>query len=208
MAYRSVLSIACILFLQFCTIHAIIDTKDAWDVVKSVKQTVTIKCPKSVRKHMSGGGSFSMIYAADVLLHQGVWDKASACAVEAIDSNPRDSLSWNLLATILRSSGGATERSWTALYEEAMRLSGAVSSPRFYELLGPFSIGKGEVDGDPTEAPPMGGITKLARGSRRRKFPSEFAEGGYVQWKPLPSMGPTGMSTLVVRTQGQTKQKF
>lgn len=42
-----------------------------------------------------------------------------------------------------------------------------------YELLGPFSIGKGEVDGDPLEAPALGGIGALPLG--KGSYHSEYA---------------------------------
>ena len=170
------------------------DADDAFEVLAKVKSGLAAKCPKSVRKHFPGGGTASSIYAAHVLLHQGHHDKASACAIDAIDASPRDGLPWTLLATALRANSTLPAGAWPPLFAEALRLDGPVSNPRFYEVLGPFSIGKGEVDGDPTEAPPLGGIARLHRGSRRRRFPSEFADGGYVHWRPLPSLGTGGAS--------------
>ncbi len=50
-----------------------------------------------------------------------------------------------------------------------------------YDILGPFSIGKMEYDGDPLESPVHGGVEKARIGAKR--FPSEFAEGGFVSWQ-------------------------
>jgi hypothetical protein len=55
---------------------------------------------------------------------------------------------------------------------------------RTYDVLGPFSIGKAEVDGDPLEAPAFKGVQE-ARKSMQKKFPSEFAEGGFIEWRSV-----------------------
>jgi len=55
----------------------------------------------------------------------------------------------------------------------------------YWDVLGPFPVGKTEYDGDPIEA--YGGIYNLSRPSAEgspstAQFLSEFATGGYVSW--------------------------
>ena len=64
-------------------------------------------------------------------------------------------------------------------------------SPRSYEYVGPFPMGKAELDGDPLAR--YGGATKLFaeheaglhEGQKKPKFISELAQGGYVGWSTL-----------------------
>ena len=62
----------------------------------------------------------------------------------------------------------------------------------FY-FLGPFGVGKTEIDSDPIAA--FGGIRNVSRGSKKRTFVSELAEGGRVGWTRLHAQ-PTGAIRL------------
>ncbi len=59
----------------------------------------------------------------------------------------------------------------------------ALSGP--WHFLGPFGVGKTEIDGDPIAA--LGGIRNVSRAknSKKRMFTSELAEGGLVGWTQL-----------------------
>eukprot|EP01048_Picozoa_sp_COSAG05_P023932 COSAG05_NODE_5405_length_1186_cov_0.753450_1_plen_373_part_10 len=69
----------------------------------------------------------------------------------------------------------------------------AALSPRSYEYVGPFPMGKAELDGDPLAR--YGGAVKLFaeheaglhEGKKKPKFISELAQGGYVGWSTLPA---------------------
>eukprot|EP01051_Picozoa_sp_SAG22_P012723 SAG22_NODE_1349_length_4655_cov_6.900132_7_plen_240_part_00 len=56
---------------------------------------------------------------------------------------------------------------------------------REWDVLGPFPIGKTEVDADPVAA--MGGLANIARGSKRVRMLSEIAPGGYATWTKVRS---------------------
>ena len=64
-----------------------------------------------------------------------------------------------------------------------------ISGPREQEILGPwdflgpFGIGKTEIDSDPIAA--YGGIRNVSKGSKKRTFVSELADGGLVGWTRL-----------------------
>jgi hypothetical protein len=52
-----------------------------------------------------------------------------------------------------------------------------------WDYVGPFIIGKAELDGDPLEA--YGGIRKIIRADKSAKFFSELVPGGEVRWSKL-----------------------
>jgi hypothetical protein len=56
-----------------------------------------------------------------------------------------------------------------------------ISGP--WDFVGPFGIGKTEIDADPIAA--YGGIRNVSKGSKKRTFVSELADGGLVGWSRL-----------------------
>ena len=56
---------------------------------------------------------------------------------------------------------------------------------REWDVLGPFPVGKTEVDADPLQ--PFGGVEALKRGDRRAEFFSEVAAQGVVRWSKARS---------------------
>ena len=65
-----------------------------------------------------------------------------------------------------------------------------------WDFLGPFGVGKTEIDGDPVAA--FGGIRNVSRtrGAKKRMFVSELAEGGRVGWSRLRAESGTGAILL------------
>jgi hypothetical protein len=61
--------------------------------------------------------------------------------------------------------------------------SASVSHIRSWDFLGPFPIGKGELDGDPLA--PYGGIWKIPRQDKTQYY-SELATSGKISWTKLP----------------------
>ncbi|XP_052766387.1 uncharacterized protein LOC128207480 isoform X2 [Mya arenaria] len=76
-------------------------------------------------------------------------------------------------------------------FKHAKSLSGKHSEYiKEWSFLGPFVIGKPEVDGDPVEA--FGGIRLAARSRLKKnvKFYSELVPGGEIQWSQIKQAGP------------------
>ncbi|KAJ1494142.1 hypothetical protein T484DRAFT_1766711, partial [Baffinella frigidus] len=162
-------------------------------------ETSGIKCPSAAIRRAGGSkdspGVTTLIHAGLFLLRSGLRSKAKACLLQAHSQAPTSPWVWAAIAEAARGKegdAGASSAADAAL-KEGLRLGGRFSKtpqlglPMHWDVLGPFPIGKGEVDGDPLESPGIGGVEK-ARGSdkgERRQFPSEYAEGGFVQWQAL-----------------------
>ena len=77
-----------------------------------------------------------------------------------------------------------------------------ISGP--WDFLGPFGIGKTEIDSDPIAA--YGGIRNVSKGSKKRTFVSELADGGLVGWS-RPKVSLDGAVTLQFFVQVRLKKK-
>jgi len=174
-------------------------------LISAIKAEVSgVKCPTAAIRRAGGSKDSPSV---PTLIHAGLFllrstspllNKAKACLLQAHSQAPTSPWVWAAIAEAVRGQNGETEgekRSSSAASEaalrEGLRLGGRFSKtpelglPLQWDVLGPFPIGKGEVDGDPLESPGIGGVEK-ARGSakgERRHFPSEYAEGGFVQWQ-------------------------
>eukprot|EP01046_Picozoa_sp_COSAG06_P011616 COSAG06_NODE_665_length_13274_cov_60.588534_7_plen_518_part_00 len=77
--------------------------------------------------------------------------------------------------------------------------SAAQLAPASYEYVGPFPMGKTELDGDPLAA--RGGADALFRRHERgeekkQRFLSELATGGYVGWSTVPAARGSGAARI------------
>jgi hypothetical protein len=139
-----------------------------------------IDCPSSAVKRVRNVPSnIALVHAGLIFIAQGRQEKSLACLTKAVKADPNNDLAWSALAHLIRLRGG---QGADTLFEHAAKIS-KFSAPYVpvWEVLGPFSIGKGEVDGDPLEAPKLGGIDSIKRA--KGSFPSEYAEGGFITWE-------------------------
>ena len=112
-------------------------------------------------------------------------DKAIACHIEALQNDREDGWIWSSLGELyLRSSNVPKSSSLaTTCFKQAVKLSGKVSHyVTLWHFLGPFVIGKIEVDGDPIET--YGGIVNASRERYNKKFKafSEYVPDGTITW--------------------------
>jgi hypothetical protein len=176
------------------------------EIVKALQsEAAGSKCPTAAIRRAGGSkdspGAATLIHAGLFLLRSGLIQKAKACILQAQQKTPRSPWVWAAVAEALRAPGGsanATELAEAAL-SQGLLLGGGISTgtpqlglPMHWDVLGPFPIGKAEVDGDPLESPAIGGVARARTSARgeRRQFPSEYAEGGFVQWRVLPAATP------------------
>jgi hypothetical protein len=142
------------------------------------------KCPAAALKRAAGGGAGATqyVHASLALMRAGHATKARACLSHVFKSDASASpWAWGVLGELL-SREGADAEAVQACFAEAARLAGFILPHSTYDILGPFPIGKMEFDGDPLEAPVFGGVERARVGASRR-FPSEYADGGFVHWQ-------------------------
>ena len=110
---------------------------------------------------------------------------AVACHIKYLSSNKDVGWIWSSLATIYLD---LEESSYANIcIKQAAKLTGIVSNfVRGWYFIGPFVIGKAEVDGDPVEA--FGGISDVSKSRLSKKFKlfSELMPNGEVAWKKIP----------------------
>ncbi len=150
------------------------------DILKREVAKLKTDCPSSALKRVgSVPSSIALVHAGLVFIAQGRQDKSLACLTKAAKAEPNNHLAWSALAHLIRLRGGQGS---DTLFEHAAKISKS-SAPYVpvWEVLGPFSIGKGEVDGDPVEAPKFGGIDSIKRA--KGTYPSEYADGGFISWE-------------------------
>ena len=114
-------------------------------------------------------------------------NKAITCLVKYLSSKKDDGWAWSVLGQAYLDSKLQKSTSLsTACFKQASKLSGKVSDfIKDWSFLGPFVIGKIEVDGDPLEA--YGGIWNVSASRYKKtvKFYSELIPGGEVTWQSV-----------------------
>jgi hypothetical protein len=166
-----------------------------------------VKCPATILKVAAAAGALSgtpqYVHATLSLLRAGNGTKARACLAHVFQAaraeRAGDSLAWawGALGELIRVEG-APAAHVEALFERAAGEGPGtgVMPPFSFDILGPFSVGKMEYDGDPLEAAVHGGV-KQARSSITKRFPSEYADGGFVGWQVLHTGAYSGFSVDV-----------
>ena len=107
------------------------------------------------------------------------------CYVQALqDSSLQSSHGhfWSVLGTIYKQQGAATQA--TTCFKHSQRISGKISPHiKEWHFIGPFVIGKMELDGNPVEA--CGGIRNVSkyRYQKSARFFSELVPGGEIKWR-------------------------
>ena len=119
-------------------------------------------------------------------------EKATCCHIKYLSEEPLTQTAGWLWSSLGHLYVNTSKSSSTTCFKQASKISGKISdSFATWHFLGPFVIGKIEVDGDPVEQ--YGGITKVAREryQKKKKFISELADKGEVSWQIIPSTGST-----------------
>ncbi len=113
-------------------------------------------------------------------------DKAVACHVQYLQVKEDDGWAWSSLGDIYLHQGSAHKLTSMAstCFKQALKLTGKITEHvRQWYFIGPFVIGKNEVDGDPVDA--YGGIQAIAtkRFQKKNKYISELLPNGKITWR-------------------------
>ncbi|XP_078000966.1 uncharacterized protein LOC144453526 [Glandiceps talaboti] len=110
--------------------------------------------------------------------------EALVCVLKNLEINPEDGWMWSELGTLFQ--GQEENSKATTSFKQAAKLTGKISSHiATWHYIGPFVIGKPEVDGDPLEF--HGGIYNASRHryDKKVKYYTELVAGGETQWKKI-----------------------
>lgn len=111
--------------------------------------------------------------------------KLFGCLIKSLDSANGDGFMWSLLGEVFEKRG---ERSKANLcYKESIKLMGKVSKYiKKWHYIGPFTIGKNEIDGDPVQD--WNGIQNVSQYRWAKNggiYYSELAKGGEIKWMTI-----------------------
>ena len=115
---------------------------------------------------------------------EGRLDKAMLCIGEKLLANNNQGELWTHLGEIYHRQGKRTKGN--KCLKEASRIDGEFTGQiTLWHFIGPFQIGKAEIDGDPLEA--FGGIGKILCQRYGKDFQaySELAPRGIVRWSTI-----------------------
>lgn len=115
----------------------------------------------------------------------------TVCLLDALREKEFQSvgLLWSALGSIYQHSDQASQAS--TCFKQASKLTGKHTAYiKEWSFLGPFVIGKTEVDGDPVES--YGGICNVSKHRFKKgvKFFSELLPGGEIPWSQIKQSGP------------------
>ena len=136
-------------------------------------------------------------------------DQLMSCLIKALKES-NDAFLWSVLGESYQKLQANTKAANTC-FKEALKRGGKLSKfiPKWH-FIGPFVIGKGEVDGDPVEE--WGGIKNISQYRWDKKFflYSELVPGGEVKWmevnqktgtEPVAVAPPVNWNDLVMSLQ-------
>ena len=111
-------------------------------------------------------------------------DKLISCLIKALQLSSENAFYWSLLGETYDKTGQKSKAN--VCFKEATKFGGKVSDYiKEWDFIGPFSIGKSEVDGDPLEE--WGGVSNVSKYRWHRDFVlcSELSSNGEVKWTRL-----------------------
>lgn len=112
------------------------------------------------------------------------WKELLPCLVKALDSSTGDAVLWTILGEVFDHKNEKSKAN--VCFRESSRLMGKLSKfiKKWY-FVGPFTIGKNEVDGDPLED--FGGIKNVTkhRWTRKAFYYSELLNKGELKWTTI-----------------------
>ncbi|XP_033736186.1 LOW QUALITY PROTEIN: uncharacterized secreted protein ARB_06907-like [Pecten maximus] len=161
-------------FLTAFIQYSISKKKDSFDVKEffdKEKKKFTAACPKKITPNSIN----RLRWTAEI-------DQAISCILIALDTKENDGFQWSALGMLYQRKGQSSQA--VSCFRYASKLSGKVSPfVTSWDFIGPFVIGKMELDGDPME--PFGGIFEVSkkRNNKNVRFFSELVPKGEIQWK-------------------------
>lgn len=147
------------------------DNLDVKDFLEKEKKKFPASCPKKIT-----------INSVNRLRWTAETDQAISCILLALDAKNNDGFQWSALGMLYQKKGQSSQAA--SCFKHASNLSGKVSPyVTSWDFIGPFVIGKMELDGDPLE--PFGGIIEVSkkRNNKNVKLFSELLPKGEIQWK-------------------------
>ena len=111
-------------------------------------------------------------------------EKLLSCLIRTLQTSSSNSFQWSLLGETYDKIGEKSKAN--KCYKEAVKMSGKVSKHiKEWDFIGPFTIGKPEVDGDPLEE--WGGVKNISkyRWHKDLTLYSELSLHGEVRWERL-----------------------
>lgn len=117
-------------------------------------------------------------------------DNTILCHLKFLEASPTEGFVWSSLGHIYSQKSPSLASQTNFCFKQAAKLSAKSSlAVSEWHFIGPFVIGKMELDGDPLEA--FGGIqnVSLYRLSKKVKYYSEMVPGGEVKWKVYRHLG-------------------
>ena len=136
-------------------------------------------------------------------------DQLMSCLIKVLQSS-NDAFLWSVLGESFQTFQDRTKAANTC-FKEAIRHGGKISKfIQKWHFIGPFVIGKGEVDGDPLEE--WGGVKNISRHRWDKKFVlySELVARGEIKWmeinqhtaaEPVTVAPPVNWNELVMSLQ-------
>ncbi|CAH1263725.1 Hypp2754 [Branchiostoma lanceolatum] len=112
------------------------------------------------------------------------WEAAVACLLQTLQVTADDGWAWSQLGDLYDRQGEKKKAS--TCFQQAAKLTGKLTDfVRKWHFLGPFVIGKIEMDGDPVAA--WGGIVNVSttRFNKKAVFYSELIHDGEVKWSTI-----------------------
>jgi hypothetical protein len=109
-------------------------------------------------------------------------DKMIPCLIKYLEGRPTDGWAWCILAQCYKQQH-ATSSLINNSFKQASKLHGRVSEfVQQWHFIGPFGVGKMELDGDPLES--FGGIREVAKRKYKKgeQFYSELVPNAEVKW--------------------------
>ncbi|XP_060070908.1 uncharacterized protein LOC132550832 [Ylistrum balloti] len=171
--YKKTVFFALVFFTSFIH-YSLAKKKDVFDVkefLEKEKRKFTAPCPKKITLNSVN----HLRWTAEI-------DQAIPCVLLALEAKENDGFQWSALGTLYQRKGQTSQA--VSCFKHASKLSGKVSPyVASWDFIGPFVIGKMEIDGDPLE--PFGGVFEVAkkRNNKNIKFFSELVHSGEVKWK-------------------------
>ncbi|XP_038066262.1 uncharacterized protein LOC119736285 [Patiria miniata] len=150
---------------------------------KDLVQKSAVQLIEKETKHvdLDSCKSSQQLIISKLRLH-GKVDKLKVCLLKSLSANLENGWAWSELGSLFAAQQDKSKAS--TCFKQAAKLSGKVTSfIGTWHFIGPFVIGKNEVDADPLES--WGGIVTAAsqRYNKKASFYSELVPGGEVQWK-------------------------
>ncbi|XP_078593733.1 uncharacterized protein LOC144871759 [Branchiostoma floridae x Branchiostoma japonicum] len=147
------------------------------------KSSLQLLEKESKRLEKTGCKSIKLDHVTSLRVNQK-WEPATACLVQTLQASSDDGWVWSQLGEVYDRQGEKKKAS--TCFQQAAKLTGKLTDfVRKWHFLGPFVIGKIEMDGDPVAS--WGGIANVSatRFHKKAVFYSELIQGGELKWSTI-----------------------